>query len=160
MGGGGELDIALDDAVSDRFAIEALDIDTLGYALDIAFRHLVSQVNDHQDHVVILHLGISHEGRIGALEESGRRAIGFLASRQSRLRMTKCNERADRVLQLLIGIVPIDDIAVEIVLHFLIAYLLTVIEQRHKGHSHEESPAVFEATINRGIIGSGRQSAG
>lgn len=80
MGGGGELDIALDDAVSDRFAIEALDIDALGDALDIAFRHLVRQVNDHQDHVVILHLRISHEGGIGALEESGRRTIGFLAS--------------------------------------------------------------------------------
>ena len=80
MGGRGELDVALDDAVSDRFAIEALHIDTLGDALDIAFRHLVRQVNDHQDHVVILHLGISHEGRIGALEESGRRPICFLAS--------------------------------------------------------------------------------
>ena len=80
MGGRGELDIALDDAIGDRFAIEALHIDTLGDALDIAFRHLVRQVNDHQDHVVILHLRISHEGRIGALEESGRRTIGFLAS--------------------------------------------------------------------------------
>ena len=47
MGGRGELDVALDDAIGDRFAIEALHIDALGDALDVTFRHLVSQVNDH-----------------------------------------------------------------------------------------------------------------